>query len=73
MNTPNTVIKITTAIVGASGYTGEELCKILSKHPYVQLTVVTSRQKAGKKLAHEIPGFSPGSPLCLQHKQTCFS
>lgn len=54
---------IRTAIIGASGYTGEELCKTLAKHPQVNLKIVTSRQKSGKKLSHEIPGFDPQSSL----------
>ncbi len=35
------------AIVGASGYTGLELLRILSKHPEVEITAATSRQYAG--------------------------
>jgi N-acetyl-gamma-glutamyl-phosphate reductase len=36
------------AVIGASGYTGEELLRALSRHPGVALTAVTSRQYAGK-------------------------
>jgi N-acetyl-gamma-glutamyl-phosphate reductase len=42
-------------IVGASGYTGGELTRILSLHPEVEIAVVTSRQYAGKKLAQIYP------------------
>ena len=35
------------AIVGASGYSGEELVRLLLHHPDVELTAVTSRQSAG--------------------------
>jgi len=35
-------------IVGATGYTGSELLRILVTHPDVELTVVTSRSEAGK-------------------------
>lgn len=38
---------IRAAVVGASGYAGAELVRILSGHPDVSLTVVTSRQYAG--------------------------
>ena len=38
---------IRAAIVGANGYAGAELVRILAGHPDVQLTVVTSRQYAG--------------------------
>ena len=39
------------AIVGASGYSGEELVKLLLNHPYAELVAVTSRQNAGQTLA----------------------
>lgn len=54
---------IRTSIIGASGYTGEELCKVLSAHPYSNLTVVTSRQREGKRLDQEIAGLYGQSNL----------
>lgn len=42
-------------IVGASGYSGEVLVKLLLGHPNVTLAVVTSRSNAGKPLASVIP------------------
>jgi N-acetyl-gamma-glutamyl-phosphate reductase len=42
-------------IVGASGYSGEVLVKLLLGHPQVTLAVVTSRTQAGKLLASVIP------------------
>ncbi|MEX2044562.1 MAG: N-acetyl-gamma-glutamyl-phosphate reductase, partial [Opitutus sp.] len=42
-------------IVGASGYSGEVLVKLLLRHPQVTLAVVTSRTHAGKPLASVIP------------------
>jgi len=36
------------AIVGANGYSGEELCRILAGHPLATLAAVTSRQHAGR-------------------------
>lgn len=39
------------AIVGASGYTGEELIPLCLNHPGIDLKAVTSRQLAGKSLA----------------------
>lgn len=44
-------------IVGASGYSGEVLVKLLLGHPQVKLTAVTSRQHAGKPLASVIPAL----------------
>ena len=44
-------------IVGASGYTGAELARILCNHPEVELTVATSRQYAGKPLSQVFPSL----------------
>src|ERR1044071_4561249 len=51
------------AIIGASGYSGEELVKLLLHHPDVELTAVTSRQSAGQTLAQVFPKFAhlPGA------------
>ena len=46
------------AIVGASGYSGEELVRLLLSHPCVQLAAVTSRQYAGQTLAQVFPRFA---------------
>ena len=42
-------------IVGASGYSGEVLVRLLLQHPRVTLAAVTSRSQAGKALAAVIP------------------
>jgi N-acetyl-gamma-glutamyl-phosphate reductase len=42
-------------VVGASGYSGEVLVKLLLGHPQVKLAAVTSRQHAGKTLSSVIP------------------
>ena len=41
---------ISVGIVGASGYTGEELVKILLKHADVSIDVLTSRTHLGKSV-----------------------
>jgi N-acetyl-gamma-glutamyl-phosphate reductase len=46
------------AIVGASGYSGEELVRLLLNHPHVELTAVTSRQSAGQTVAQIFPKFA---------------
>jgi N-acetyl-gamma-glutamyl-phosphate reductase len=46
------------AIVGASGYSGEELVRLLLTHPHVELAAVTSRQYAGQKLGRVFPKFT---------------
>jgi N-acetyl-gamma-glutamyl-phosphate reductase len=44
-------------IVGASGYSGEVLVKLLLGHPHVTLAAVTSRQHAGKPVSSIIPAL----------------
>ncbi len=46
------------AIVGASGYSGEELVRLLLQHPHVELAAVTSRQSAGQTVAQVFPRFA---------------
>jgi N-acetyl-gamma-glutamyl-phosphate reductase len=59
--------RVKTAIVGASGYTGMELLRLLLCHPSVELVAATSRQEAGKPLAAVFPRFrnAPGSGLAF--------
>jgi N-acetyl-gamma-glutamyl-phosphate reductase len=45
-------------VVGASGYSGEELVRLLLGHPYAELSAVTSRQYAGQTVAQVFPRFS---------------
>lgn len=45
------------AIVGASGYSGEELVRLLSRHPNVTLAAVTSRTLSGKPVAEVMPAL----------------
>ena len=42
---------IKVGIVGGTGYTGVELLRLLSQHPQVQLTAITSRKEAGMPVA----------------------
>jgi N-acetyl-gamma-glutamyl-phosphate reductase len=45
------------AVIGASGYAGEELVRLLLNHPQADLVAVTSRQFAGKTVAQAFPRF----------------
>jgi N-acetyl-gamma-glutamyl-phosphate reductase len=47
--------KVKAAIVGASGYSGEELVALLARHPRVEIVAVTSRQSAGQTVAEVFP------------------
>jgi N-acetyl-gamma-glutamyl-phosphate reductase len=46
------------AVVGASGYSGEELVRLLLNHPHAELAAVTSRQYAGQTVAQVFPKFA---------------
>ncbi|QEY23592.1 N-acetyl-gamma-glutamyl-phosphate reductase [Neisseria animalis] len=49
--------KIKAGIVGATGYTGVELLRLLSTHPNVKVTAVTSRSEAGTSVADYFPSL----------------
>lgn len=46
------------AVIGASGYTGVELLRLLAGHPQVTVSCVTSRQQAGQALAEVFPSLA---------------
>src|SRR5882757_2842137 len=46
------------AIIGASGYSGEELVRLLLAHPHAELAAVTSRQYAGQTIGQIFPKFA---------------
>jgi N-acetyl-gamma-glutamyl-phosphate reductase len=48
---------VRTAVVGASGYSGQELLRYLSGHPVFRLGLVTSRQNAGQPLSQFVHGL----------------
>jgi len=50
-------------IYGASGYTGQELIRILSRHPACKLTAITSRRYEGKKVSDLFPHLKGYSEL----------
>lgn len=54
MNTTNT-LKI--GIVGATGYTGVELLRLLAQHPHAEVVAITSRSEAGKHIADYFPNL----------------
>jgi N-acetyl-gamma-glutamyl-phosphate reductase len=49
--------KTKVAIVGASGYSGQELVRLLLRHPCVAISCFTSRQYAGKPVTDIFPKF----------------
>jgi N-acetyl-gamma-glutamyl-phosphate reductase len=51
----STPVKV--GIVGGTGYTGVELLRLLSQHPGVQLTAITSRKEDGMPVADMFPNL----------------
>ena len=49
--------KTKVAIIGASGYSGQELVRLLLRHPQVEIVQFTSRQYAGKPVSEIFPRF----------------
>lgn len=45
------------AVLGASGYTGAELVRLLLRHPNAQIAALTADRKAGKTMASVFPQF----------------
>jgi N-acetyl-gamma-glutamyl-phosphate reductase len=49
---------ISAAIVGASGYSGEELLRLLLRHRECEIKIITSRQYAGQPIDEVFPKFT---------------
>ncbi len=62
-------LMIDAAIVGASGYSGAELLRILNLHPGVTVRAVTGRQAAGKRVDELYPVFSGDVELTFDEVQ----
>jgi N-acetyl-gamma-glutamyl-phosphate reductase len=46
-------------VLGASGYTGAELVRLLLRHPHVEIALLTADRRAGKAMADVFPQFAP--------------
>jgi N-acetyl-gamma-glutamyl-phosphate reductase len=46
-------------ILGASGYTGAELVRLLLRHPRVEIVLLTADRRAGQKMGDVFPQFAP--------------
>jgi len=74
--------KLKVGVVGASGYTGEELVRLLARHPEVELAAAVSRSLAGTPLAKAFPHcretlpaelvFSGADPVALAKEDIAF-
>jgi N-acetyl-gamma-glutamyl-phosphate reductase len=56
---PATDQKAKIGILGASGYTGAELVRLLLRHPRAEIVLLTADRRAGKAMADVFPQFSP--------------
>ena len=46
-------------VLGASGYTGAELLRLLIRHPRVEIVLLTAERRAGLHMRQVFPQFSP--------------
>ncbi len=46
-------------VLGASGYTGGELVRLLLRHPRADIVLLTAERSAGKAMRDVFPQFSP--------------
>ena len=46
-------------VLGASGYTGAELVRMLLRHPRADIVLLTAERSAGKAMRDVFPQFSP--------------
>lgn len=57
---------ISASIIGATGYVGEEIVRILSKHPHVKITAVTSQNYANQNIQQVYPNLNKSIDLCCE-------
>src|SRR5213595_3945990 len=58
------------AILGASGYSGAELFRLLAGHPGAEVTVATAGERAGQLLGEVYPHLAPYADLRLEAVDT---
>jgi N-acetyl-gamma-glutamyl-phosphate reductase len=59
----NAVVNV--GVVGATGYTGVELLRLLSQHPNVTVNCITSRAESGRPIADLYPNLRGRVDLCF--------
>ena len=67
-------ILINTVILGASGYTGAELLRLLQNHPAFRIVALTGESQAGKQMDAVYPHLrTRGLPTLVKHTEVDFS
>src|SRR5215472_9358979 len=56
-------------IVGASGYTGAELLRLLTGHPDLEVAVVTAHSHAGEAVGAHTPSLAAAYPGLVYEEQ----
>lgn len=59
--------KIKVGIIGATGYAGAELVKLLLNHPYAEIAALSSVSYEGKKLSEVYPNFKKLADITLEN------
>mmetsp|Transcript_5320 Transcript_5320/g.9541 ORF Transcript_5320/g.9541 Transcript_5320/m.9541 type:complete len:371 (-) Transcript_5320:975-2087(-) len=57
------------AVLGASGYTGSEITRLLALHPKINVRAITSERSAGQPFASSFPHLRTERGLCFQKVQ----
>src|ERR1700752_5010816 len=58
-------------VLGASGYTGSELVRLLLRHPRVEIALLTADRRAGQEMGAVFPQFAPfGLPKLVSIEET---
>ena len=58
--------RIKVAVLGASGYTGGELLRLLAEHPHATVTIVTADKSVGAPVSSRFPNLSSLCPLIFE-------
>jgi N-acetyl-gamma-glutamyl-phosphate reductase len=62
----NPQARVKVAVLGASGYTGAELLRLLVGHPHAELVAATSEQSAGRAVSAVFPHLASVLPLSFE-------